>query len=276
VLDSSGGDTHTIPLSAFGLLLGGFGFILSVKRRGAGVGYPVAGGLVCCLALAIGIVQVAVVGSVGHAISQVNEERTRTNQQSVGRRSDAPSRTLPPFSAATGTPSNPGPTTGPAENKPAEPEWASAHQAVRQGDVEIKVTQVLLGKVPLRSKIDQSESVSQDDLIAICVELRNVSQSRKVEYESWLGRHLAFGRDHATLKDNFGNVYKRIDFGFGTEIIGHTESDSIYPGKMLRDALVFEVPVETAKYLDLELPAANFGGEGMLRLRIPSDMINRR
>jgi hypothetical protein len=147
---------------------------------------------------------------------------------------------------------------------------------VRQGDVELRITTVFVRKVPLRGGFDDVETTSQDELLAIHVELTNRSQSKKVEYRSWLGRDVSFTRDYATLKDNFGNGYKRISFGFGTDIIGHTESESIYPGKQLSDILVFEMPVDTAEYLDLELPAKNFGGEGMLRLPIPADMIRQR
>jgi hypothetical protein len=108
------------------------------------------------------------------------------------------------------------------------------------------------------------------------LEVTNRSQNRKVEYQSWLGRDFTFDRDHATLEDNFGNHYKRINFGIGTELVGHVESESVYLGKSVEDVLVFELPVDSIEYLDLELPAKNFGGEGMLKLRIPRSMIKSK
>ncbi|MCK4659228.1 MAG: hypothetical protein KAV82_06860 [Phycisphaerae bacterium] len=179
--------------------------------------------------------------------------------------------TLPPLGPATTSPG--GGTRG---QKPGGSVWASAKQALRQGDVELRITRVLVGKVPLRGGFDDRETTSQDELLAIHVEITNRSQSKKVEYQGWLGRDFAFNRDYATLEDNFGNRYKRINFGIGTKIVGHVESESIYPGKSLGDVIVFELPVDTAEYLNLELPAKNFGGDGMLRLRIPAGMIQRR
>jgi len=115
-------------------------------------------------------------------------------------------------------------------------------------------------------------TTSKDNLLSIQLQLTNESRDKKAEYRTWRGERM-FSRDYATLKDNFGNNYKRISFGFSTEIVGSIESDSVYPGKKINDVLVFEMPVPTVEYLKLELPASNFGGVGMLRLKIPRSMI---
>jgi len=60
-----------------------------------------------------------------------------------------------------------------------------------------------------------------------------------------------------------------------TQPIGRTEQASLYPGKAQTDVLVFEEPVTGVEYLNLELPAANFGGTGMIRLRVPASMVQR-
>jgi hypothetical protein len=68
----------------------------------------------------------------------------------------------------------------------------------------------------------------------------------------------------------------------------------LFPGKPVEDLLAFEVPPETIKYLnvvesdrekldrhiqrlylELELPAENFGGDGTLKLHIPGVMLWR-
>lgn len=271
----------SIPLSALGLLLGAIGLLVALTRRGSGIGYSIGGGFVSGLALAIGIAQVAAVGSavsgVAEAMDESDRQQTRTNQEVVA--SASPGGSQRPRTARDSGGPRPTKPPAPAANrndKPAELEWASAKSAVRQGDVELRITRVVVGKVPLRAGFEDRETTSQDELLAIHVELTNRSQSKKVEYRSWLGRDVSFTRDYATLKDNFGNGYKRISFGFGTDIIGHTGSESIYPGKALDDVLIFEIPVDSAEYLDLELPAKNFGGDGVLRLRIPKDMIHHR
>jgi hypothetical protein len=76
------------------------------------------------------------------------------------------------------------------------------------------------------------------------IRLINQSDTKKQSYTTWRGKMFSLERDFATATDNFDNVLKRIDFGFGTDIVGAVdESESIYPGKSLEDILVFEVPV---------------------------------
>ncbi|MCK4343266.1 MAG: hypothetical protein KAY37_16250 [Phycisphaerae bacterium] len=60
----------SIPLSALGLLLGAIGLLVALTRRGSGIGYPIGGGVVSGLALAIGIAQVAAVGSAVSAVAE--------------------------------------------------------------------------------------------------------------------------------------------------------------------------------------------------------------
>lgn len=262
----------SIPISALGVLLAAIGLLVALVRRGSGIGWPIGGGAVSGLALAIGIAQVAAIGGAAEAIRQSGEHANRTQQEIV-------TAGVPSDSTREATARNMPEADMPAGQSPPaapEPEWASAKNAVRQGDIELRVMRVLTGKVPLRSGFGDGESSSKDELLAIHLEMINRSQNKKIEYRSWLGRDIAFSRDYAALQDNFGNTYKRISFGFSTEIVGHTESGSIYPGKSLGDVLVFELPIDTAEYLRLELPAKNFGGEGMLRLQIPADMIQRQ
>ena len=110
----------------------------------------------------------------------------------------------------------------------------------------------------------------------IKLELLNTNPTKKVEYHSWAGKDISFDRDFASLKDNFGNRYKRITFGFASKPVGAVErSESIYPNKSVSDLLVFEVPLDTATHLDLELPAKNYGSEGMVRFRIPIKSVTR-
>jgi len=74
-----------------------------------------------------------------------------------------------------------------------------------------------------------------------------------------------------TLSDDLGNMYQR---GISPNVYLYT-STSLYPGKSEEQKVTFESPVDRASYLKLELPAENFGGEGMLRIQIPISMIER-
>lgn len=64
---------------------------------------------------------------------------------------------------------------------------------------------------------------------------------------------------------------KKIDFQFRVE-----SRDSIYPEKVLSTALVFERPIDAAKYLRLTLSGKAVGEEGELRFEIPAAMIQKR
>lgn len=170
------------------------------------------------------------------------------------------------------------PTTQPLNTLTAQPtptvsEWAPGNATVRSGTIDVRIMSVKVGKVPLK-QLGQTGS-SQDVQLMISLVLKNTSPNKKLNYKSMSGAAFALSRDFATLRDDTGNSYKRIDFGFGTEVAGAVSSESIYPGKEVTDVLVFEPPIDVAKHLDLEMPAKNFGGEGMVRFRIPAEMIGR-
>ena len=121
----------------------------------------------------------------------------------------------------------------------------------------------------MRLKSIGGNSKSKDDLLMVKLDLLNKNPTKKVEYHSWGAEVFSLGGDSVTLKDDFGNSYKQISFGFGSFPVGAVSSESLYPNKSVTDVLVFQVPVDKATYLDLELPAKNYGCEGMIRFRIP-------
>ena len=107
------------------------------------------------------------------------------------------------------------------------------------------------------------------------MEISNLDPNRKLDFKTFAGKQLSFERDNATLRDNFGNRYRGIDFGLSSLPEFRAEDESIYPGKMIKDHLVFEAPIATAAHLDLEIPAVNVGQTGFFRFRIPAQAIQR-
>jgi hypothetical protein len=250
-----------MPLSALGLLLGLIGVLVALTRKGTGIGYPIAGSAVSGLALFIAIVITGAFASgikgAADALTRETDRRNATNQTAAGN-----------ASSEQGVP-----ITAPGPSRPAE-EWAPADVPVRQGDVQVRVVGVRVGKVPLRDSYGGETGQSRDVLLMIEVELTNLGETRKVEYRTWGGRAMSFGT-RMSLTDNFGNRYKVVNFGLGDEVGGSVESGSIYPAASIRDVLVFEQPIGRTEHLNLELPATQFGGEGMIRIRIPASMIRR-
>jgi hypothetical protein len=153
--------------------------------------------------------------------------------------------------------------------------WASPDKTAQLGDIRVRIVETTIGEVPLVG-LGRETGASKDHHLIIRVELANTSSTKKLEYNSWSGADIAFGRDYATLRDNFDNNYKRITFGPFSRPVGAVERhESIYPGKSVGDVLVFEPPFDRATYLNLEMPAKNYGGEGMIRFRLPVKGISK-
>lgn len=250
-----------VPLAALGLLLGLIGLLIALTRNGASIGYPIAGSAICSLALFISIgMTTALMGSLkaaGEKIVAENERRNATNQ--IG----------------TNTNEQETPANQPETNLGVPPnEWASAETPIKQGDVQVQVKAVKVGQIETQSTIGNGTGISKDALVSIELEITNLSENKKLSYRTWGGESYSFGKG-TKLTDNFNNGYKIVNFGFATKIAGSVESESVYPGKAIKDVIAFEEPVGKVEYLNLELPAEQFGGSGMLRIRIHASMIQR-
>jgi hypothetical protein len=165
-------------------------------------------------------------------------------------------------------------TAGQVEHSPPPttslPEWADSALPQQIGDVRVGIAAVAIGKVPLEGLFDEGQST--DPLLIVRVTIENLSRSRKIDFRGFDPEVPAL--EFAQLTDNHENSYRRVGFG-AAKPKGQVKIDSIYPGKSIDDLLVFEIPVETAKYLRLELPAKNVGREGTFRFQISSAAIQR-
>lgn len=163
------------------------------------------------------------------------------------------------------------PSVSLAAPSPPRQEWADANQAVRQGDVQVRVAKVAIDFVQIK---DFGSSQSKDKLFIVSLAITNLSPTKIVDYKGWGARELDFsGEDRAGMKDDTDNSYKRVHFGLGSRIEGQVfGNESIYPNKTLNDIVIFEPPTDAAKFVLLELPASGFGGNGMLRIKIPRAM----
>ena len=145
---------------------------------------------------------------------------------------------------------------------------------VQQGDLQIKVEGWSeFDRVLIDAPGEPGNVQYCDHLLTIRVALSNLSTTKKIDFTTWRGKNFHVGRDYATLTDNNGNVYKRIDFGFkgikNSNWRDAKNETAIYPQDSFEDLLVFEPTVKNLKWLHLELPAENFDGSGMIRFEIP-------
>jgi hypothetical protein len=106
----------------------------------------------------------------------------------------------------------------------------------------------------------------------IALRIENVSDKKRSEYNTWVP-DLDAARTAARLTDGQGGELKRITFGFGNNVQGRTVLDTLTPGKVIGDLLVFEAPPAEAKTLKLVLPGANCGVAGSFEFEIDATMI---
>jgi len=264
----------SLPVAALGTLLGGAGLLLSLIRRGSSLGYCIGGLSTCGIAFFVAITVNGALAnglkSLGDGLDSAARRQTATNQQPVAKTQTASLARLAAPQIKAPPPKSP--PSKPDDKPLVTEEWASAETSVRQGDMEIEVSSVVVGRVDVQTL--GSSAKSKEVLLTVTVKLTNLSESKKVDYSTWGETSFSFGDNSVSMKDNFGNSYKTVNFGI-SEPEGRISSDSIYPEKSLTDVLIFEVPVEKATHLELALPAKNFHGTGMIRFRIPASMIRR-
>ena len=133
-------------------------------------------------------------------------------------------------------------TRGPASaQKPPEPVRAQPGTPVKIGDIEVSIVSVKNSDVTIRRSNDIGSSfvVRNDPHLIIRIEVRNISETRKTNYATW--------NAGSSLWDEFENRYKRVDPGIGFVITDAMSlPESLYPEKLFRDILVFELPIEKA------------------------------
>jgi len=247
----------SIPIAGIGLLLAIAGIIMALVSKKTGFTYPIAGGAVCLISILIATVITG--GTTAAIVEEEREEReilvAPKSALAVKAKDDkkAAFQEVPkPISSST--------------------EWADASKPLREKDVNISVAKVQAELVAIKDLFG-SERTSKEVYLKIELKVSNSSFSKKVDFNTWRGSSFSISRDFATLTDNHGNIYKRVSFGAEAVPVGSTLKESIYPNKSVTDILVFEVPVSAVEWLRLELPAKNFGEQGMLRFQIPSSMI---
>jgi energy-coupling factor transporter transmembrane protein EcfT len=160
----------------------------------------------------------------------------------------------------------------PPDKAKSIPHAPSLKTPVRISDVEVTVERITVEKVRVK---DFGESLSEEPHLTVRLVVSNLSGVKKLSYSGWAGKTMSFGEHFATLQDEHKNSYKRIHFGLGSRIVGQVNNEDIYPGKMLSDLLIFEVPVDAATMLFLRLPGNTVGVESDFEFSIPISSVQR-
>src|SRR5262249_1071013 len=133
------------------------------------------------------------------------------------------------------------------------------------GGIHIKVVSVAIG-TPSGKDIQEKEY-----RLLLKLQIENQGTSR-VEYKGWAYADPSGDAEEPVLIDSSDIKYKRVTYGLGNLADGQVIAETIQPGKWVNDLVVFEAPPDKVHFAKIELPAANIGNDGKIRLRIPRDM----
>lgn len=138
-------------------------------------------------------------------------------------------------------------------------EWVDADtNAIRQGDLFIRVESVV---------VDRVLEKDQPGLL-ITLQITNESQLHQVLY-----RGQASGESSAIVRDSRGKELQQRNPGPGAKKSLPIKTASILPFHDLKDFLLFEPPWSGTGHLELELPAAAWGREGVCKFKIPQTFV---
>jgi hypothetical protein len=143
---------------------------------------------------------------------------------------------------------------------PASPShWADARKtAIRQGDVHIRLEEVKIAPAPVAGEIKDPAVLTS---LLITVRISNAGHLRRVDFEG-------FAKNPPVLRDDQGKVLAQRRFGPELKAVGPLARAFVPPTRFVKDLLIFESPKNEPAYLDLELPAAAWHGQGTCKFRI--------
>jgi hypothetical protein len=141
------------------------------------------------------------------------------------------------------------------------------------GHVRVSIQKISVGKVRLKAA-DGSITYADEPRLMIALRIENTSDKKRSEYNTWVP-DLEAAKSVAKLTDDRGNELKRVTFGFGNNVVERTVLDTLTPGKVIGDLLVFEAPAAGANSFHLELPGGNCGVKGEFQFKIDASAIIR-
>jgi hypothetical protein len=154
--------------------------------------------------------------------------------------------------------------------------WADAMRAVvQQGHIRVQVAGASIGKVRLRAA---KPTFTKENYLTIQLRLVHVGSAREIEFQHWGDANADRATELPTLTDAAGNGCAWQTFEPSMVVLGQARRASLHPGQFADDVLVFAVPKTGAELktdLRLELPAAAWGGRGVVRFTIPAAMFAR-
>ena len=164
------------------------------------------------------------------------------------------------------------------DEKEPDKKWIDASKDVWEEDgVRVKVVSVSIDFVKgvERDFGEKKPFVSKEKCLIVRLQTENRNETKKIDYTPFGFRVDILVSRTTSMKDNFDNRYNEQVYQRGVTIDGRAKSHSLYPNKSTDDVVVFEVPIEKAKILYLELSKDSIGSKSPPRFQIPMTMVKK-
>jgi hypothetical protein len=149
-----------------------------------------------------------------------------------------------------------------------EADWSTVGLSDRVGNISVAVISSGIEDVTTDNRRRRYEG-----LLVVRISIANHSDKLRVHFSGWGAGGSA---SHVVgAEDDVGNVYTAYSV-LDDKADGQALEQEINPGYVLTDVLIFERPVDAAKFLKIRLPADALGGDGFIRLRVPLSMAAKR
>jgi hypothetical protein len=219
-----------VPALLFGVvggILGVVGLIAALSDKRTGIGFPLAGLIVCVAAPVLNVVLFMLLAWSGNR-SQAQLARAQQAQAAAAALAQA---------RVAQTPASSTPATAAAGL------WVPADRHAVLGDLEVWVERARVRDVAVEATGGAAASSGRRLLIDLRVKNNSPTRTRACRTWAGAGGGYATGRDFGTLADDLGNDYRRITAGYGARVRGSDAAAALRPGATWSDVLVFEPPV---------------------------------
>ncbi|MCA9305428.1 MAG: hypothetical protein KDA16_02775 [Phycisphaerales bacterium] len=152
--------------------------------------------------------------------------------------------------------------------------WNDWRQPLDAGDIRIRIRSVAIEPLTIVSDTRRTgESAMRDtaeSFLVIQFSVENRSGTHILSYLTWAPNRYdsLIGGAKASLSDEHGNIYALQKMPDGVIVLGASGSQRIRPGESVNDLLAFEVPVDAAQVLYLQMGGENVGSNSGLSFEI--------
>lgn len=130
--------------------------------------------------------------------------------------------------------------------------------AIRQGDLLIRIDSAAIERSPVKGA----------PVLLINLTLANAGQLHDVTYHGQ-----ASGDHPAQVRDSRGKELSRRDLGGQAKKMGQVGKVVILPNHEIKDVLAVETPWSGTSAVEVDLPSAAWGREGVCRFTLPANFI---